>query len=350
MNTKMKRMGIPSLPTTPPEASGKRVLPSLSFGADSPPAASPEEPQVQKDAVQNAVIEAEVVVASPSPSTPSTPSTPVAPVSGEAIEIIDVGKIFPSRYQPRLVFDPVKLQALADSIDPDEGLRTPIKVRRMPNNTFELIAGERRWRAHKLKGLATIKAIVVSVDDLKANVLTALDNDGGEPLTDFERALKYQALLDDGIFESQSDIARRTATSRDKVLELFSFFKLPKPCIEQLTKNPELVTSAYAQDFARLAQDGPGIVEEAFVRIERGMKMTAALNWAKGEMNPSKPVATVRHVSLGGRYAGTARLTGNRLEITCNSQDSAKAIFAALNGKQGEQVTFHENLDTPQKE
>lgn len=298
----------------------------------------------------------------PTPSTPATGeksvATPAAPVGiptprqtvdskveGDLVEV-DTDLIDVSPYQPRLKIDEAELLLLADSMG-DEGPRTPIKLRKKANGRFELIGGERRWRASKIRGMLKIKAIVVEVDEAQAMLLTAIDNEGGHPLSDYERARMYKRVLDDPmtkqIVPSQAALARMVGCERNKVVELMGFFRLPSPCLQILDEIPDLVSAPYALEFAQLATKSEHLVIEAFDRMRAGMNMTAAANWVKGNLRPARAPISTRHVSLGDRYVGQAKLEGRKLTITCNTEEAAGELMRGLMEKPSD-LSFHEGF------
>jgi ParB family chromosome partitioning protein len=110
---------------------------------------------------------------------------------------IKVGLISPNPDQPRKLFDAVKLQELAASIV-ENGLMQPIKVRPR-GKRFEIVIGERRWRAHKLIGADTIEAIVEVVDDRQRDIEAIVENLQRADVTPMEEARAYQRLIDQGM-------------------------------------------------------------------------------------------------------------------------------------------------------
>ncbi len=137
------------------------------------------------------------------------------------VPIEDIG---PNRYQPRERFEEASLMALADSIR-ELGVLQPVLVREVDSG-YELIAGERRWRAAKRAGLATIPALVRSVDDLVSLEQAVVENLHRADLNPLEEAAAYQQLLED--FElTQATLAARVGKSRSAISNLLRLFQLP---------------------------------------------------------------------------------------------------------------------------
>lgn len=144
---------------------------------------------------------------------------------GAYFEEIAVGAVTPNPRQPRQVFDSDALEELAASIK-EVGLLQPIVVRKLMPGHYELVMGERRWRASQLAGLAEIPAIVreTSDDDLLRNAL--IENLHREQLNPLEEAAAYQQLLDD-FSATHEELARRVGRSRPHISNTIRLLNLP---------------------------------------------------------------------------------------------------------------------------
>lgn len=170
--------------------------------------------------------------AAPRVLVPQTPA-PVAepPVEGSGLRSIPVEQIVPNRRQPRTDFDDTSLTALAESIK-SAGLMQPIMVR--PSDVgFELIAGERRWRAAKLIGLQSIPAVVRSVDDQTAAELAIIENVQREDLNPIERAQALRRLADEFTLTHQQ-IADKVGLDRASVSNLLRLSDLDSSTAEHV--------------------------------------------------------------------------------------------------------------------
>ena len=133
------------------------------------------------------------------------------PILGE-IEEIKIENIVTNKNQPRRVFKEEAIRELAESIEP-YGLIQPIIVRRTTRNKYEIVAGERRYRASKLAAREKISAIVVDVDQEEASKLALIENIQREELNPLEEARAYKALIED--FEiSQKELSQLMGKSR----------------------------------------------------------------------------------------------------------------------------------------
>ena len=153
-------------------------------------------------------------------------------VKDNGVETIKISLIEPKSDQPRKYFDEESLNQLAESIK-QHGLLQPIVVRRIGGGFFQIIAGERRWRASKLAGLTEIPAIIVEADDMKAAELAIVENVQREDLNPYEEAVAYKALMDTyGL--TQEEVAERVGKSRSAVANTMRLLDLPDEVLEML--------------------------------------------------------------------------------------------------------------------
>jgi len=140
---------------------------------------------------------------------------------------LNVDEITPNRYQPRDHFDEESLSALAASIA-EVGVIQPIVVRATDDDGYELIAGERRWRAAKRAGLPSIPAILRDSDDLSSLETAVVENLHRQDLNALEEAAAYQQLMEDFAF-TQDQVATRVGRSRSAVANTIRLLHLPAP-------------------------------------------------------------------------------------------------------------------------
>lgn len=150
---------------------------------------------------------------------------------------IPVGDIEPNPHQPRVHFDEEALAELADSIR-EVGVLQPILVRPLADGRFQLIAGERRWRASRRAGLATVPAVVRSTDDLTSVEQALVENIHRADLTPLEEAAAYQQLIEDFGF-THEQLATRLGKSRTSVTNTLRLLTLP-PAIQHLLADGRL--------------------------------------------------------------------------------------------------------------
>ena len=139
-------------------------------------------------------------------------------------KLLPLHKVEPNPEQPRRDFDEEELQALADSIA-THGVVQPLTVREMPNGYYQIIAGERRWRASRLAGLSEIPAVVMEADDRKTMELALIENLQRQDLNPVEEAMGYHALMaDHGL--TQEETAERVGKSRPAVANALRLLSL----------------------------------------------------------------------------------------------------------------------------
>lgn len=127
---------------------------------------------------------------------------------------VPIEDIIPNRFQPRLSFDDASLSDLASSIK-QHGIIQPLVLRRK-NDKYEIIAGERRYKAAKLAGLASVPAVISNLDDNTSAEVAIVENIQRKDLTAIEEARSYQALLDKG-YMTQEELARKMGLSQSAI-------------------------------------------------------------------------------------------------------------------------------------
>ena len=138
---------------------------------------------------------------------------------------LPISQVEPGLKQPRKRFDEESLQDLADSIR-IHGVIQPLTVRRLSSGYYQIIAGERRWRAAKLAGLTEVPAVIIEADDRRVMELGLIENLQREDLNPMEEALGYQALVQDyGL--TQEEAAQRVGKSRPAVANAMRLLALP---------------------------------------------------------------------------------------------------------------------------
>ena len=180
----------------------------------------------------------------------------IAPAPAVADSSVKIDLIAPNPRNPRRQFNETELTELADSVR-EHGIVQPVLVRRTQAGRFELIAGERRWRAAQLAGLADIPVLIRDVNDRTALELAIIENVQRADLNPVEEAMGYQQLIDDHNY-TQADLGQVIGKSRSHVANTLRLLKLPDG-IRQLLVDGSLSagharTLVTASDPARLAK------------------------------------------------------------------------------------------------
>ncbi len=154
------------------------------------------------------------------------------PPENSPYKLLPLHKVEPNRSQPRQDFDEEELAALAESIR-THGVIQPLTVRQLDTGYYQIIAGERRWRAARLAGLSEIPAVIVEADDGKAMELALIENLQRQDLNPVEEALGYQRLVNDyGL--TQDEAAQRVGKSRPAVANALRLLSLCPQVLEKV--------------------------------------------------------------------------------------------------------------------
>jgi ParB family chromosome partitioning protein len=216
--------------------------------------------------------------------------------TGPALRDVPVASVRPNPNQPRRHFDEESLSSLAASVR-ELGVLQPILVREAGDGEYELIAGERRWRAAKRAGLPTIPVVVRTADDLSSLEQAVVENLHRQDLNPLEEAAAYQQLIED-FSMTHDQLATRVGKSRATVTNMLRLFQLP-PAIQKLVAEGTLSAGharallgtpdrAFQESLARRAvQEGLSVraVEEA-VRLRGELDPTADAGRGAGARGP----------------------------------------------------------------
>ena len=173
------------------------------------------------------------------------------PLEKSAYQLLPIYKVEPNPDQPRHDFDEEELQALADSIAV-HGVIQPLTVRELPSGYYQIIAGERRWRAARLANLSEVPVVVIEADNKKAMELALIENLQRQDLNPVEEALGYQSLMEEyGL--TQEEAAGRVGKSRPAVANALRLLSLCPEVLEKV-KSGEL-TAGHARAVLQLKSE-----------------------------------------------------------------------------------------------
>ena len=190
-----------------------------------------------------------------------------------SINEIELSKIVVNPNQPRHEFDETALQELADSIS-EIGIIQPITLRKLSDDEYQIIAGERRWRAARLAGLQEVPVIVIEADDRKAAELAMIENLQREDLNPMEEAAGFQSLIE-SYHMTQEEAAQRVGKSRSAVTNALRLLGLT-PSVRKLVEEGKL-SAGHARALVPLS---PSLQESAANAIVSGglsVRQTEAL-------------------------------------------------------------------------
>ena len=210
--------------------------------------------------------------------------------SDGALRDVPLSQIRPNRLQPRQSFDEEALSSLVDSIKA-VGILQPVLLRQVADEEYELIAGERRFRAAHRAGLTTVPALVSTVDDATSLAQALVENVHREDLNALDEAGAYQQLIEDfGL--THEDVGRRVGRSRVAVTNALRLFQLP-PGVQRHVREGRLSAGAAR---ALLATPDRALQEELAAEAVRGglsVRAVEALVRGRVESDEEEPEATV---------------------------------------------------------
>lgn len=206
-----------------------------------------------------------------------------------SINEIPVDRIVPNPNQPRHEFDEDALEELAESIR-QLGIVQPITLRQMDDESYEIIAGERRWRASKLAGLTTIPAYVRTANDENMMQMALVENIQREDLNAIEVALAYQKLIEQ-YHLTQEELSEKVGKRRATVANALRLLKLPAPV--QLALRNKSIDQGHAR--AILGAQEPSVMLKLFKEVqERGYSVRQVEEMVKA-LNAGEIVKSGRH-------------------------------------------------------
>ena len=240
--------------------------------------------------------------------------------------------------QPRKQFDPDALADLADSIR-EHGIIQPLTVRKLQSGYYQIIAGERRWRAARMAGLTQVPAIVIEADDRKAMELAMIENLQREDLTPMEEAEGYQVLMSTYRM-TQEEAASRVGKSRSAVANALRLLKLCPP-VRAMVEDGRL-SGGHARTLLPLSPELQETAAAAILKSDLSVRQTELLVkklTAEKKPEPAKTGITVNYAEEAARELGSSLGRGcrivagrkkGRIELEYYSMDDLNDLLDAL--------------------
>lgn len=253
---------------------------------------------------------------------------------------LPVSKLVPRREQPRTVFDDASLQELADSLR-RYGVIQPVTARRIDGGFYQIIAGERRWRAARLAGLDEIPVRVIEADDRRTAELALVENLQREDLNPIEEARGYQALIGEyGL--TQEDAARSVGRSRPAVANSLRLLSL-SPAVLSMVEEGKL-SAGHARALLAIADEGEQkAAADEVVKKALSVRRTEQLAARRSKPAPEKEkrvspdgvdyaaeVARSLSEALGRRVRLIEGRLSGRIELSFYGADDREALIAEL--------------------
>ena len=212
-------------------------------------------------------------------------------VSDTPYRMLPIQKIEPNPGQPREQFDEEELQNLADSIA-QHGIIQPLTVRELPGGSYQIIAGERRWRASRIAGLKELPVIVIEADDRKTMELAMIENLQRQDLNPVEEARGYQTLMREyGM--TQEEAAERVGKSRPAVANALRLLSLDEEVLQQVADG--VLSAGHARAIltlksAKQQQSAARKVTALGLSVRQTEQMCKRLNAGPAPVKPVQPL------------------------------------------------------------
>jgi ParB family chromosome partitioning protein len=266
---------------------------------------------------------------------PDTPAPAPAAPPERSLDV-DVDLLRPNRFQPRTTMDDTRIEELARSIK-SNGVIQPIVVRKADQG-FEIIAGERRWRASQRAGLLKVPVVVRDIPEEKMLAAALIENIQREDLNPIEAALAYRRLADDGGL-TQDQIADAVGKDRSTVANFIRLLKLPREVRENvgagsLSMGHARALLALSDESAQVRVSREVVAKNLSVRETEAIVRKAA-EPEKPREEPQKDVHTRAaedklRFALGTRVRIVRKGKGGRIEVDFTSEDELHRIYEQL--------------------
>lgn len=233
-----------------------------------------------------------------------------------ALQQISIDLLVRGKYQPRQHFDPEKLQELADSIKSTGGLLQPIVVRPHTNQQYEIVAGERRWRAAQLAGMNDVSCLVFPYTDEQALQAAIIENISRDDLNPIEEAQAYQRLIDEFQYLHE-EVAASVGKSRTAITNSLRLLKLD-PKVQDLLINKKL-SEGHGKILASLTPAQQISLAERCVQKGWNVRKME-LEAKKLQMQHINPIGKYDDTNIKRLEVALSEHIGNRVAIECEER------------------------------
>jgi len=268
------------------------------------------------------------------------PDAPLAPASNERALEVDIDLLRPNKFQPRTQMDDTRIEELSRSIR-SHGVIQPIVVRRTGESGYEIVAGERRWRASQRAGLLKVPVVVRDIPDDQLLAAALIENIQREDLNPIEEAVAYRRLSDEfGL--TQEQIAESVGKDRSSVANYIRLLKLPAAVRDQIASNALSMGHARAllglQDEAAQLRIARDIVDKQLSVRETESVVKRTVEPPPAKTEPPKDVHTRAaeerlRFALGTRVQIVRKGKGGRVEIDFGDENELHRIYEQLTAK-----------------
>lgn len=253
--------------------------------------------------------------------------------SGSAQPVkLNLMDIEPNKDQARKQFDEAALSELADSIA-QHGVLQPLLVRPIIGGGYQLVAGERRWRASRIAGLTQVPVVIKELNDTEAAVISLIENLQREDLNPVEEALGFASLMKDFNL-TQEEAAQKVGKSRPAVANALRLLKLPEKVLDMVRENK--LSAGHARALAAL-EDEKVLISTAELIIDKGLSVRAT----------EKLVKTLTAEKKEKKKAASRPTFFDEVELSLNNSLGRKAKVITKSGKESGtlEIAFYDKDD-----
>ncbi|MBA3639452.1 MAG: ParB/RepB/Spo0J family partition protein [Acidobacteriota bacterium] len=261
-----------------------------------------------------------------------------APAAGERALDVDIDLLRPNRFQPRTVIDDARIEELSRSIK-SQGVIQPIVVRKADTG-YEIIAGERRWRASQMAGLLKVPVVVRDIPEERLLAVALIENIQREDLNPIEEAMAYRRLTDDYNM-TQDQISDAVGKDRSTVSNVMRLLKLPREVRENVGAGS--LSMGHARALLSLPDEATQLQVSREV-VSRNLSVRETEGMVKKAVEPAKPREDVQkdvhtraaeeklRFALGTRVRIVRKGKAGRIEVDFTSEDELHRIYQQLTG------------------
>ncbi len=263
--------------------------------------------------------------------------------SASGVTIMRISDIEPRSDQPRKRFNTEALSALSASIA-EHGMIQPIGVRCAAGGFYEIIAGERRWRAAKMAGINEVPVIISDYDDEKTAEIALIENIQRENLSAVEEAMGYRALMEEYGF-TQEQVAAKIGKSRPAVANTLRLLELPDSILTMITEGH--ISAGHARALLSLedrseAESAARIIVKKDLSVRQAEELVRSLNRAKNVKAKEKAADEVDYLGrletrarsiLGRKVKITNGARSKKIELSFEDDDDLEELLLTLCGK-----------------
>ncbi len=265
----------------------------------------------------------------------------VRPQGSSTINEIDINKIEANPNQPRREFDQEALQELANSIR-EIGIIQPITLRQVDDDKYQIIAGERRWRASQLAGLTAIPAYIRTIKDENVMEMALVENIQREDLNAIEIALAYEHLLSNSGM-TQEKVSERVGKSRTAITNYLRLLKLPAQV--QMALQKKEIDMGHAR--ALLSIDSPSLQIKVFKEIQKNGYSVRKVEEIAKQLNSGEDVVSGKKViaskvelpeEFNALKEKLSSFFSTKVQMTCSAKGKGKISIPFANAEELEHI------------